>query len=118
MELLQLSSITAGWINIGSVTETTDQAKIAGYAFFAALAAGGLAIAQADPHWSEMKQPGHFDIIDDDCARLAHLTSEQRAELEALPQAKKEFARRMITSKRFGAIISRLKAQAVKPLTI
>lgn len=110
MELLQLSSITSGWTGW---LAANPRLSIGEMAFFTALAVpGALAYAKADPHWVELREPGHFDgRIDDDCARLAHLTPAERASLDEVADDRKEFARRMITSKRFEAIIARLRYQ-------
>lgn len=118
--LLQLSSITSGWLGVGAIANQPLELSAGEMAFFAALAGGvAYANAQADPHWQELRAPGHFDgAIDDDCARLANLTAEERADLDALPDERKEFARRMITSKSWKAIVSRLKHQAERRASV
>ena len=113
MELLQLSSISAGWISIGSVTEPADQAKLGGaLAIMAALAAGRVVLAKADPHWATACERGHFDAgIDDDCKRLAKdylkLTDEQIEEAAAEPLELRRLAHRIITCEKWQAVVAR-----------
>ena len=114
MELLQLSSISAGWISIGAIEHPTTWGA-GEAAMFAALGAGLWAKAKYDPHWAEVCKPGHFDgPVDDDCARLMgkYLTPEARASLDAGEAAdRREGLRRLLTSKNPFAIVARLQAQ-------
>lgn len=117
LPLLQLSSISSLFnigLDIGGVT--TAEMTAGELAIGTALAGSWLYFAVSDPHWNEIRKEGHFDgAIDDDCARLAGLTDEQRASIEELPEARREFFRRMITSSHgWRGIVSRLRRESAR----
>lgn len=122
MILLQLSSISGGFINFGALpgeAVANPEYSIGIAAFMTALAVpGALAYARADAHWLEIKEPGHFDgVLDDGCARLyakvsgIELTDEERADLDGTAGDVKETARRLLTSRWFEPMMARIRYQ-------
>lgn len=120
MLLLQLSSISGGWVNIGlSVAENPQiSAEMTGVAAALALIAtpAAIAYAKADPHWNALREKHHCDAgLDEGCERILRargLTDKQIADLNNGTVESRELYRHVLTSK-FNPmqIVARLKRE-------
>lgn len=111
MELLQLSSISAGWINFGAIDLAHGEATPESV-FLAALVAvppAMWAVAQADPHFNVIRTEEHHLDGDPDegCIRIAKMLN---LPLEtATPEDKRETMRRIVTAARgWRGLVARL----------